>query len=83
MEILSRDQLYNEYVMTSLRTIWGCSADMVLEKFGKDYHSHLLGQAGCWIDSGHMFLQENILKLTRAGQLFADRIASELFNAVE
>ena len=83
MEILSRDQLYNEYVMTSLRTMWGCSADVVFEKFGKDYHSHLLGQAGRWIDSGHLFLQENILKLTRKGQLFADRIASELFNAVE
>lgn len=83
LESLSPDQHYNEYVMTSLRTIWGCSTEAVLRQFGQEYNSHLLRMAARWIESGHLTMQDNILKLTRSGMLFADRIASEFFMVNE
>ena len=79
MEILSQKQQYNEYVMTSLRTVWGCSTAVVLERFGRGLSDHLLGRALRWIDTGHLALEDHVLKLTRTGKLFADRIASDLF----
>ncbi len=79
LELLNPNQHYNEYVMTSLRTIWGCNVMVVQEKFGNDLKEHLLCQAKRWIDSGHLIHQAGILMLTRSGQLFADKIASEMF----
>lgn len=83
LETLHPVQHYNEYVMTTLRTMWGCNADTVLEQFGPEYRSHLLRFAGHWIESGLLTLQGNILRLTRNGMLFADRITSELFMVSE
>ncbi len=80
LEMLSPGQRYNEYVMTSLRTMWGCSTDVVLRQFGQDYHRHLLRTAAGWITSGHLTMQNDTLKLTRSGMLFADRIASDFFR---
>ncbi|HNS17794.1 MAG TPA: radical SAM family heme chaperone HemW [Bacteroidales bacterium] len=79
VEILSRDQKYNEYVMTSLRTVWGCNTEVVLERFGRMYNDYLLGQAAGWIKSGHLISEKDVLKLTHTGKLFADRITSDLF----
>jgi len=83
LETLHPVQHYNEYVMTTLRTMWGCNADTVLEQFGPEYRSHLLRFAGHLSKSGLLTLQGNILRLTRSGMLFADRITSELFMVSE
>jgi oxygen-independent coproporphyrinogen-3 oxidase len=79
METLSPDQRYNEYVMTSLRTMWGCSTEAVMQQFGQEYQSHLLRMTARWIESGHLTMQGDVLKLTRSGMLIADRIISECF----
>ncbi|MBP6977559.1 MAG: radical SAM family heme chaperone HemW [Bacteroidales bacterium] len=83
METLTPDQQYNEYVMTSLRTMWGCSAGVVRDRFGKEMENHLLVHATPWIASAHLIREEDVLKLTRRGKLFADRIASDLFQVEE
>ena len=51
-ETLSEDNLYNEYIMTSLRTIWGVDGDYILQKFGKKRSGHFNGNIRKYIDNG-------------------------------
>jgi oxygen-independent coproporphyrinogen-3 oxidase len=39
-EVLSQRDQYNEYVMTGLRTKWGCDANQIRTQFGKDIHRY-------------------------------------------
>ncbi|MFC1734458.1 radical SAM family heme chaperone HemW, partial [candidate division KSB1 bacterium] len=43
-EILNVEQKYNEYVMTSLRTVWGCDLQIIINEFGIFYKDHFLQQ---------------------------------------
>ena len=78
-EVLTGDQRYNEYVMTSLRTSWGCDLDIVKQEFGDEYASMLLMGAQKFINDNSMILNGNSLFLTPKGKLFADGISAELF----
>lgn len=69
----------NEYIMTSLRTIWGCD----LDKIERQWDSTC---ADMTEKRGHIFMEKkwivqdgNVLKLTREGRFFADRIAADMF----
>jgi oxygen-independent coproporphyrinogen III oxidase len=77
-EILTETNRLNEYIMTSLRTMWGLDLNKLnviaagasdtllksaIELFGKD-----------WIKQ-----EEGIIYLTQTGKLYADHIAAELF----
>lgn len=78
-EELNSDQRYNEYVLTSLRTIWGIDLQYVTEKFGMNYFSNCVKEAEKYIISDDLRTEENKLFLTDKGKLIADRIASDLF----
>lgn len=77
-EVLTDDQCYNEYVMTSLRTSWGLDLDR-LQLFGKHYPDHFLLHVQPFLDAGHLSREGNHFRLTDAGKLLADRIAVEVF----
>ncbi|PST84088.1 coproporphyrinogen III oxidase [Pedobacter yulinensis] len=82
-ELLTDHDRYNEYVMTSLRTMWGLDPELVISRFGRSYHDYLhtaLGKLGSndWLISG-----DGKIKLTTEGKLYADHIASELFKVDE
>lgn len=77
-EILTADQQYNEYVMTGMRTIWGCQISQ-LEKFGGFYLESFLREIRRFIDQGWVIYEGDKYLLTDTGKLFADHIASELF----
>ena len=79
-EFLSTDQRYNEYTMTSLRTVWGCNIELVKSEFGDDYARHLMKEAEQFIIEGKIEQKKNSLYLTNKGKLFADGIASALFR---
>jgi len=79
IEILSKEDRYNEYVMTGLRTIWGISLDRIEEEFGGDFLNYLLKQAEKFLADDLLSIEENILKTTRKGKFLADGIASDLF----
>jgi len=76
-ETLSMQNRHNEYVMTSLRTIWGCDLDK-LAAFGldSDAQSAIIQR---YIQSGHLQKEGAIITLTDEGKMIADVIASELF----
>jgi oxygen-independent coproporphyrinogen-3 oxidase len=78
-EILTKDQKYNEYVMTSLRTIWGCDTVHILNVFGREFESHFIQLAGQYLGKNHLYREGSKYFLTDEGKLFADGIASSLF----
>jgi oxygen-independent coproporphyrinogen-3 oxidase len=79
MEILSKTDRYNEYIMTGLRTIWGVSLDRVATEFGTTYLNYLNQQAAKYIEDHLLFIEENILRTTNKGKFLSDGIASDLF----
>jgi len=82
-EILTRNQRYNEYVMTSLRTIWGCDTTHILNVFGSDYQSGFIKNAQKYLEKNHLYCEGNRYYLTDEGKLFADGIAAGLFREEE
>ena len=81
-EMLTADQQYNEYVMTGIRTIWGCQINQ-LEEFGGVYLESFLKEIQRFIDLGWVIYDADKYVLTDAGKLFADHIGSELFVVQE
>jgi oxygen-independent coproporphyrinogen-3 oxidase len=78
-EILTTSQKYNEYVMTSLRTMWGCSGQKIISDFGFRISDFFRKNALSIIEMGFLTEVSGVYYLTDEGKLFADRIASELF----
>lgn len=78
-EILTTAQQLNEYLMTSLRTMWGCDMSTIAATWGTDYSKQILQDAERFAERGQLLLKDNKLILTDAGKLFADSIAGELF----
>ncbi len=78
-EILNTTQQYNEYILTSLRTMWGTDLKYIEQQFGKDYLSYCLNEVSKYSITGDIENRDNKLFLTDKGKLFADKIASNLF----
>ncbi|HMB99989.1 MAG TPA: radical SAM family heme chaperone HemW [Flavobacteriaceae bacterium] len=87
-EKLSKNDKYNEYIMTSLRTFWGISLQRVEQDFGQKYLQYLNVSAEKYINqellvtSSDFDIYQNCiekLKLTKKGKFLADGIASDLF----
>jgi oxygen-independent coproporphyrinogen-3 oxidase len=79
LEILSFEDRVNEYLMTSLRTMWGADLNYVSTVFGQDIAEGLKEKSIIYQEKEWMREEDNHLVLTRRGKLLADRIASELF----
>jgi oxygen-independent coproporphyrinogen-3 oxidase len=73
-EQLSEKDRTNEYIMTSLRTQWGCDLRKIPETFSEEISASLKK-----ITTDFYLFSNNHLILTQAGKHFADYIASELF----
>ncbi len=88
IEMLSKEDKYNEYVMTGLRTVWGVSINKIKSEFGDRFLKQLKAASEKFIKDGMLVvssdLDENrnrleILKTTQKGKFLVDGIASELF----
>jgi len=78
-ETLTETNKINEYIMTSLRTMWGCDLMKIRQEFGDSYADELLNKSEKFIDRKWIEHTQHLLTLTRKGKLFADKIASDLF----
>ena len=79
LEQLSFDDLYNDFVLTSLRTMWGLDLDKVKFLYGNDRYMYCLQQALIHIQSGNLSMSGKHLRLTRKGLFISDTIMSDLF----
>ena len=78
-EVLSLMDQYNEYVMTSLRTKWGCNINYIHDFFSFDFSNHFKLESRQYIIDKRLIEINGIYYLTTKGKLFADQIASDLF----
>lgn len=78
-EILTETERFNEYILTSLRTIWGIDINYLKSNFNADYVKTFLIQIENYINKETIILKDSTYTLTEKGKLLADRIASELF----
>jgi len=79
IEELSIDQKYNEYILTSLRTVWGTDAKYILNQFGVSYLDNFKREVKSYIYENKVVVEDGRYCLTEAGKLFADGIAANLF----
>jgi len=79
IEILSLNNRFNEYLMTSIRTTWGTDLTKIDTDFGPDFKTHILRKLTEYEEKDWLFLEKDHLFLTKNGKLFADRIAADLF----
>lgn len=77
-EVLTENDRLNEYVMTSLRTMWGLELT-VLNTIAKGASEELIKAAEPFFEKGWIEQSNGVITLTPEGKLYADRIASELF----
>jgi oxygen-independent coproporphyrinogen-3 oxidase len=78
-EELSKNQQYNEYLFTSLRTIWGVNSETINMQFGVKLQSHFLKEIKKWENKKDIKKTEYTYTLTNSGKFLADAIASDLF----
>jgi len=68
---------FNEYIMTSLRTMWGIDLEYVEEMFEKEGYDYVMNLSGKFKDYGLMKQEQKSLILTNQGKLISDNIISE------
>jgi len=78
-EQLTVTQQINEYIMTSLRTIWGCDLQYIHTQWGEVYVHKIMNAASSYMKQQWLRKEQEKIVLTRSGKLFADAIAAELF----
>ena len=78
-EVLTTTQQLNEYIMTSLRTVEGADLNYIEKNWGLEATIAMRSAAIKFINSGKIKTENNLLKLTKEGKMFADGIAAELF----
>lgn len=76
-ETLSTKNMFNEYVLTRLRTIWGCDTGEIAEKFGIVYAKHFKKKIEDY--SKFFLIENNVYRLNEEGLLKADGLASDFF----
>ena len=79
IEKLSIKDLYNEYLMTALRTYEGVSLDHVKKTFGKRYTMYLEDQVKRHFKYRNLFWDGDFLKVTKKAKFLTDGIAADLF----
>jgi oxygen-independent coproporphyrinogen-3 oxidase len=78
VELLGPKERYNEYILTRLRTIWGCDKKEIEKKFGGDVLFSFEQNVKHY---QKYFNEENgVVTLNTEGKLKADYLASEFFN---
>ncbi len=78
-EILTRADRVNEYLLTGLRTQWGCSVARLTDLLNADFDATQRAEINEMQTAGWLTTRDNTLLLTPAGRLFADRVAATLF----
>ncbi|MGC9470440.1 MAG: radical SAM family heme chaperone HemW [Bacteroidales bacterium] len=79
-EELTEKMLFNEAVMTGLRTSGGVDMEEICMRFGYDARQHCLKQAGKYLKNGWMIKRGGKLILTEEGMFLSDTVISDLFR---
>lgn len=76
-EHLTPKERYHDYILTSIRTMWGISDQAVLEKH-QDYYQHYKRQVELLTGEGKIVRQNGYTILTESAKFIADSITIDL-----
>ena len=79
IESLTKKDLANEFLLTSLRTKWGCDLRLLHELYNYDLINSQKSKLSGLIKSEYIFMENEHIFLTRKGKFLADAIISDLF----
>ena len=79
LEELTLPDQANDYLLTSLRTIWGCDLRKINQDYGYDFSVRNAAYLQELQEKDLARIEENVLYLTDKGKLLADQITLELF----
>lgn len=78
-EALSPEQIYDEYVMLRLRTLWGIDLKYMKREMGERFSDYCERQAEPLVAEGRLSRTREFLYLNDEQMLFADGVAEALF----
>jgi len=79
IENISKIEKYNEYILTSLRTIWGVNHDYIKSNFDEKINLNFKNSVKKWLDTKNVINKNGHYNLTNKGMIIADSISSDLF----
>lgn len=79
-ELLSDREMYDEYVMTSLRRIEGIDTEYVAERFGRGRAEAMIAAAARWQASGDMIIGRGRMRIPPERFLISDAVIESLFE---
>lgn len=79
LEVLTRNEQINEYLLISLRTSKGCDMARLKDEFNFDLASTSKQYVETLTSHQLAYVEHSTLRLTPAGRLLADKIAADLF----
>ncbi len=83
IEKLSNTDKYNDFIITSLRTVQGASLLLLKKKFGKEKLSYCLNNAHKYLKNNILYIDNNKLKFTQKGFSISDGVMSDLLFVEE
>jgi oxygen-independent coproporphyrinogen-3 oxidase len=76
-EHLDNRTCFNEYIMTSLRTMWGIDLEYLEKVFEKEGYDYVINLSAKFKEYGLMKQEKKSLVLTNQGKMISDNIISE------
>ncbi len=78
-EILDKKTKYNDYILTSLRTIWGIDLISIENNFGIFFKKYCLKNSQKFIKKNFLIKKNNKITFSEKGKFIIDGIISDLF----
>ena len=79
IEQLSSNDQANDYLLTGLRTIWGCRLATLDDILKTNFYEIQKQYIQSFVEKQWLTIDDGVMYLTPSGKLFADRIVSDLF----
>lgn len=78
-ERLNPSEQYHDYILTSLRTMWGFDIREIEKSFGEKILLHFKNTSEPYIGSGKLLFEDNFIKMTPESWFISDHIMRDLF----
>ena len=78
IEYLDKTTRYNEFIITTIRTVWGAPIEKLKQTFGNELWEYCRKMAAPYLENGKLEIHDGALRLTREGIFISDSIMSDL-----
>ena len=79
-EILTKKEKFNEFLITSLRTMWGLNTEKLKRKFGAAYYDFFMAKTKRYLNKRLMTHFRDKYILTEKGMFISDNIMQDFFH---